>query len=30
MRNTLDISAVPMLKKMTHLPVIIDLAMLPV
>ena len=24
MRNTLDISAVPMLKKMTHLPVIID------
>ena len=24
MRNTLDISAVPMLKKMTHLPVVID------
>ena len=24
MRNTLDISAVPMLKKMTHLPVIVD------
>ena len=24
MRNTLDISAIPMLKKMTHLPVIID------
>ena len=24
MRNTLDISAVPMLKKMTHLPIIID------
>ena len=24
MRNTLDISAVPLLKKMTHLPVIID------
>ena len=24
MRNTLDISAVPMLKKMTHLPVVVD------
>lgn len=24
MRNTLDISAVPMLKKMTHLPIVID------
>jgi len=24
MRNTLDISAIPMLKKMTHLPIIID------
>ena len=24
MRNTLDISAIPMLKKMTHLPVVID------
>lgn len=24
MRNTLDISAIPMLKKMTHLPVIVD------
>lgn len=24
MRNTLDISAVPMLKKMTHLPIIVD------
>ena len=24
MRNTLDISAVPMLKKMSHLPVVID------
>ena len=24
MRNTLDLSAVPMLKKMTHLPVVID------
>ena len=28
MRNTLDISAVPMLKKMTHLPVVIDPATL--
>ena len=24
MRNTLDISAIPMLKKMTHLPVVVD------
>ena len=24
MRNTLDISAIPMLKKMSHLPVVID------
>ena len=24
MRNTLDISAIPMLRKMTHLPIVID------